>query len=1037
MARHQAFGPYQLVERIGVGSLGEVYRAIGPGGRVVALKRLMQSASQDRDIVEMLRGEAALASALDHPAIAKVTDVGEVNGVHFIAYEFVHGRDLRSIQARATGGGESGLHRRPSPFPQAGAGPGGERVPLDVALHVAIRVAEALAHAHTRSDAQGAPLGMVHRDISPTNIMVSFDGEVKLLDFGIARAAGRITRTGAGQVRGTLGYMSPEQVAGATVDARTDLYALGICLWELCVGRRLFEGGHAMEVAARIARGQVRSPRASGALISAELESILLKALAQSTSFRYPTAVQLQADLTDRARAEGLLTDSIRVARYVRSLFPEVAAEGAASPEESLDMADNKGGSDLDVFEGLAKKASKAATPGLAPPPAGPGRKSTLLGGLGPLPPPAPPPGAAPPGPPPAPPSKSPSLPPPMAPPAAAAPLPPPPGAPPKSSVAGLPPPPPGTPPALPAMPPPPAASALPAPLAPPSKGPPGPPPVSLPAPLPPPPSRAPGGSVPPSAPPPFPPAPSAMGAPPLPPPASAKPALPPPPGALPPPIPPPGQSIGSQLGVGEKPAKAGKASVDMDWDDEEESTHVYDKQEHGPRPTSAQPKVSAAAALLAGSGGTAAAVKSQAPPAAIPSAPPPPPPVPAIPAAAIPTPPVRNDEPTAVRPRASVPQASGGGSKAGVILGGLSLVVVLGLAVFMFLPKKGQIKVTVTARGGEAVDKAEIYIDGQKRCDTTPCIVTELAPGPKEIKVVSPGFPTRQLTETVEGNKEKVVALDLGGGSTPTSGGNVQAAAGGTELKAAAPEGVKDVKVSIDGADKGMLPLSLSDIAPGSHKIKFDAGERYEKLEQSIDIVAGQSKDLGVIKLKVVKGQVTLELATTGSLVTLVRRTPDGKKVEKKLPDALWRSPPVKIDVDPTESWKLVATKRGFDEFTQDLTFEDGQAEKTIKIELFETGKAASPQPLGTVAAVVNTAKPKDTPPPAATSGSGTLNINSIPVSKVILDGKPLGSTPKVGVSVSAGSHTVTFIHPELGKKSVTVQVKAGETKTAAVKFK
>src|SRR6185436_5434363 len=143
--------------------------------------------------------------------------------------------DLRAILERALGT-PSGRGSSPAlrPLPQA-------RMPLDFAVHVVSRVARALAHAHGRLDAQGKPLGLVHRDISPPNIMVSFDGEVKLLDFGIARAAGRITHTGAGQVRGTLGYMSPEQVAGAKVDARSDIYALGVCLWELCVGRRLIE----------------------------------------------------------------------------------------------------------------------------------------------------------------------------------------------------------------------------------------------------------------------------------------------------------------------------------------------------------------------------------------------------------------------------------------------------------------------------------------------------------------------------------------------------------------------------------------------------------------------------------------------------------------------------------------------------------------------------------------------------------------------------------------------------------------------------
>jgi serine/threonine-protein kinase len=265
-------------------------------------------------------------------------------------------------------------------------------------------------------------------------------------------------------------------------------------------------------------------------------------------------------------------------------------------------------------------------------------------------------------------------------------------------------------------------------------------------------------------------------------------------------------------------------------------------------------------------------------------------------------------------------------------------------------------------------------------------------------------------------------------------------------------------VKVFVDGAEKGTLPLELKDIAPGSHKIRLEGGDRYEKMEQTVDITAGQVKDLGTVNLKVLKGQVTLDLVTQGANVSLVKDE-GGKKTEKKLAAALWKSPPVKIDIDASEKWKLVATKKGFDDLSQDISFEDGQAEKTIRIELAETGKAPPAVAVGSVSgdkppptastgtggdkppptASTGTATGGDKPPPVAAGGggNGTLNINSIPVSKVVLDGRPLGSTPKVGVSVPAGSHTVTFIHPELGKKSVTVQVKAGETKTAAVKFK
>jgi serine/threonine-protein kinase len=1027
----QVFGKYQLVERIGVGAMGEVYRARSRDGRVVTLKRLMASASGNAEAVASLRGEAELLRALDHPGIAKVVDVGEAEGVHYVAYEFIPGRDLRAIQERALRKDRPSQGRRPSSGEEP---PRPERVPLDVALHIVMAVTAALGHAHGRTDAQGRPLALVHRDVSPPNVLVSFDGTVKLLDFGIARAAGRLVRTDAGQVKGTIGYMSPEQVLGHELDGRSDLYSVGVCLWELTTGKRLFDTLLPHQVAKRITTGDIPAPREAGAEISPELEAVILKALAHSRDRRYPAASELLVDLSQRAGAERLLTDPIRVARYVRSLFPEAAAEEAASSEESLDMADNKGGSDLDVFEGLAKKNPRTPAPGLTPPPASQARKSTLLGGLGPLPPPIAPPSQMapsappPPAPPPPPTSKaSGSLPPPVAPPPHAAPV--------KSGTL-------------------PGLTAPPAPLPPPSKlaappPPPSPPPVGLaPPPLPaPPPSALPAPAPPPKSatlpgltPPPFPPpasvaAGSAPPPPPLPPPAppphagASKGATPPPPAVLPPPAPPPGAPPVEK-------AAAGKAAVDMDWDDEEESTHVYDKAEHGPKPTKPV-KVGAAAALLASSGGAAQSVR---PPTATAASVPPPPPVPAEPQ--------RRDETTAVRPRpvAAQPAApattSGGGGRAGVILGGVSLAVVLGLAIFTLVPRKGQFKVEVNAKNGATIGAVDVYVEGQKRCGTTPCVIAELEPGSKRIKVIAPGFPPAETLESIEAGKEKAVFITLeasGATPTPVTPGPVPAGLAG--LKITGTDAEKAVRVLVDGVDRGTLPIDLKDIAPGQHKVKFDGGERYEKLEQSIEFGPGMAKDLGEIKLKVLKGQVKLDIATKDVNVTLVKR--GDKKVEKKLTKQMLDNPEFKLDIDPSESWRIVATKKGFDEFTQDLTFEDGQAEKTVKIALAETGKPAPPPSTGPAPTPIPGPAPTPTPPvtvkveaPPPASGTGTLNMNSIPVSRVLLDGKPLGSTPRMGVSVSAGSHTVTFIHPDQGKKTVSVTVKAGETKTAAVKF-
>src|SRR5262249_14884855 len=144
-------------------------------------------------------------------------------------------------------------------------------------------------------------------------------------------------------------------------------------------------------------------------------------------------------------------------------------------------------------------------------------------------------------------------------------------------------------------------------------------------------------------------------------------------------------------------------------------------------------------------------------------------------------------------------------------------------------------------------------------------------------------------------------------------------AVAFGAELRASGTEAEKKGKGFVDGAGRGSLTLGAKDLPPRPPKLLLDGGERHEKLEQTVDLGAGQPKDLGEIKLKVLKGQVTLHLATLGASVTLVRRAGE-KKIEKKLPEQLWKTPPVKIDIDPTESWRLIATKKGYDEFAQDL---------------------------------------------------------------------------------------------------------------------
>ena len=701
-------------------------------------------------------------------------------------------------------------------------------------------------------------------------------------------------------------------------------------------------------------------------------------------------------------------------------------------------MADDKGSSDLDVFEGLAKKGPRSTMPGLVPPPPSGGvRKGTLLGGIAPVP------------------------------------LPPPPG----GGVAPLPPPPGSLP--MPGMPS--QRSAVPLPP------PPGAGPSSLSIPLPPPMS---GASVP------------------LPPPVGSMPLPPPPGGVMAVPLPPP---VGAPVDA--TAAAHPNKSVDMDWDDDEESTHVFDGKlpgdggppTAGPRPAAGMPAMGAAAALMSGSGASVRPAPLPPPPGAMPmssavplpggvpmpSAVPLPSAVPMMHASASQTlaspsmplpsmppmsgPMTARSESTAVRhipdllgtmPQQQQQQSSGG-SKVGIIFSALALVAVVGLAVFMFMPKKGILKIDLQAKGGGGVDKAEIFVDGQKKCDITPCIVADLDPGPRTVKVIVPNAgPVEPVTVTVEAGKEVpvMISIDSGAGAAPTTSPVAANTATGIKILAATP----NTKVFLDGTEKGSLPADLSDVKPGTHKLRFDAGDRYERIEQSVDVEAGKMKEIGPIKLKVLKGQIILELATEGAEVKLV----SAKKVERKIPEKEWKTQPVKIDLDPTEGWKLVATKKGMDEFSRDLAFDEGNAEKQIRIDLANPKAATADTGSGSTTgsasgSITDTGSTGSTPPTSSTgtssggtstggsttsttptttatatekappaTGTGTLNINSIPVSKVILDGKPIGSTPKVGISVPAGSHTVVFIHPEKGKKSTSVTVKAGETKTAAVKF-
>ena len=307
LRRGESLGRYEIIERIATGGMAEIYlgRVRGTAGfdKLVAIKRILPQVAADHAFVEMFLAEARLAATLRHPNIADVFDVGVVNGSHFFAMEYIHGHDLRTIRREAVRS-----HRR---------------LPLEVSIAITSNVASALAYAHTRNGPNG-PLHLVHRDVSPSNILVSYDGAVKLVDFGIARAGSNpsttITRTG--QLKGKIPYMSPEQCRAKGLDHRTDLFSLGIVLYELTTNVRPFDGKGDFDTLERIVHGIMLPPSEIVASYPRALEAIVMRLLANKRSARYQNADELVADLERLTTEHGLFASAFMVGRYMRDLFP-------------------------------------------------------------------------------------------------------------------------------------------------------------------------------------------------------------------------------------------------------------------------------------------------------------------------------------------------------------------------------------------------------------------------------------------------------------------------------------------------------------------------------------------------------------------------------------------------------------------------------------------------------------------------------------------------------------------------------------------
>jgi eukaryotic-like serine/threonine-protein kinase len=275
------FGPYRLVRQVAVGGMAEIHLAKAKGiagfEKYVALKMIHPNFAEDEQFIDMLVDEAKIAVQLTHQNIAQTFDLGRVGDTYYISMEYVDGADLYKVLRRAS---EQDIE-----------------FPLDVCAFIAKEVATGLDYAHRKRDVTGAQLGIVHRDVSPQNVLVSYAGEVKLVDFGIAKATMKVKQTAAGVIKGKYYYMSPEQASGGRVDSRSDIFSAGIVLYEMLTGQMLYLEEDLHRLLDMVRRADIASPSKLRRGIPPQLERIVMHALAKTPPERYQSGADMASDL--------------------------------------------------------------------------------------------------------------------------------------------------------------------------------------------------------------------------------------------------------------------------------------------------------------------------------------------------------------------------------------------------------------------------------------------------------------------------------------------------------------------------------------------------------------------------------------------------------------------------------------------------------------------------------------------------------------------------------------------------------------------
>jgi len=314
-------GRYQIIGRLATGGMAEVYLALSgdlPGFRtLVVVKRILPHLASNAQFIRMFLDEARLAALLDHPNIVRIVEVGHDGEDYFLVMELVQGKPLSAVLRKA-----AREHRPPSPA---------------LTAYLISQAASGLAYAHTLTDGEGRPLGVVHRDVSPQNVLISFEGAVKMIDFGVARAFGRVAHTSPGGLKGKIDYMSPEQASAEEVDHRADVFALGVVLWEALTGRRLFRRETELATMRAIVDDPIPHPSEIAPTIPIELDQIVMRALRKRKDARYATANEMAVALETFAFSNAGFSP-MQAATYTKSLFAAEYLQWRKTATAALDL---------------------------------------------------------------------------------------------------------------------------------------------------------------------------------------------------------------------------------------------------------------------------------------------------------------------------------------------------------------------------------------------------------------------------------------------------------------------------------------------------------------------------------------------------------------------------------------------------------------------------------------------------------------------------------------------------------------------------